>query len=142
MKQWDHPRVTKHQRLSKLKDASSVNFLRNPRYRYGKGSPTPFLQRRNAKETHLSPLFQDWRQLLSTANTEHCRVLASCCTNCMEGKLLLFLIPSPNTICLWRILSSLSIIPLGKAAHSRRCRQYQLSLLVMEKKTWPLYVKA
>jgi len=134
MKQWDHPRVTKHQRLSKLKDASSVNFLRNPEVQ--------IWQRRNAKETHLSPLFQDWRQLLSTANTEHCRVLASCCTNCMEGKLLLFLIPSPNTICLWRILSSLSIIPLGKAAHSRRCRQYQLSLLVMEKKTWPLYVKA
>lgn len=134
MKQWDHPSVTKHQRLSKLKDASSVNFLRNPEVQ--------IWQRRNAKETHLSPLFQDWRQLLSTANTEHCRVLASCCTNCMEGKLLLFLIPSPNTICLWRILSSLSIIPLGKAAHSRRCRQYQLSLLVMEKKTWPLYVKA
>lgn len=134
MKQWDHPRVTKHQRLSKLKDASSVNFLRNPEVQ--------IWQRRNAKETHLSPLFQDWRQILSTANTEHCRVLASCCTNCMEGKLLLFLIPSPNTICLWRILSSLSIIPLGKAAHSRRCRQYQLSLLVMEKKTWPLYVKA
>lgn len=134
MKQWDHPRVTKHQRLSKLKDASSVNFLRNPEVQ--------IWQRRNAKETHLSPLFQDWRQLLSTANTEHCRVLASCCTNCMEGKLLLFLTPSPNTICLWRILSSLSIIPLGKAAHSRRCRQYQLSLLVMEKKTWPLYVKA
>lgn len=134
MKQWDHPRVTKHQRLSKLKDASSVNFLRNPEVQ--------IWQRRNAKETHLSPLFQDWRQILSTANTEHCRVLASCCTNCMEGKLLLFLTPSPNTICLWRILSSLSIIPLGKAAHSRRCRQYQLSLLVMEKKTWPLYVKA
>lgn len=134
MKQWDHPSVTKHQRLSKLKDASSVNFLRNPEVQ--------IWQRRNAKETHFSPLFQDWRQLLSTANTEHCRVLASCCTNCMEGKLLLFLIPSPNTICLWRILSSLSIIPLGKAAHSRRCRQYQLSLLVMEKKTWPLYVKA
>lgn len=134
MKQWDHPSVTKHQRLSKLKDASSVNFLRNPEVQ--------IWQRRNAKETHLSPLFQDWRQILSTANTEHCRVLASCCTNCMEGKLLLFLTPSPNTICLWRILSSLSIIPLGKAAHSRRCRQYQLSLLVMEKKTWPLYVKA
>lgn len=134
MKQWDHPRVTKHQRLSKLKDASSVNFLRNPEVQ--------IWQRRNAKETHLSPLFQDWRQLLSTANTEHCRVLASCCTNCMEGKLLLFLTPSPSTIFLWRILSSLSIIPLGKAAHSRRCRQYQLSLLVMEKKTWPLYVKA
>lgn len=134
MKQWDHPSVTKHQRLSKLKDASSVNFLRNPEVQ--------IWQRRNAKETHFSPLFQDWRQLLSTANTEHCRVLASCCTNCMEGKLLLFLTPSPNTICLWRILSSLSIIPLGKAAHSRRCRQYQLSLLVMEKKTWPLYVKA
>lgn len=134
MKQWDHPRVTKHQRLSKLKDASSVNFLRNPEVQ--------IWQRRNAKETHLSPLFQDWRQILSTANTEHCRVLASCCTNCMEGKLLLFLTPSPSTIFLWRILSSLSIIPLGKAAHSRRCRQYQLSLLVMEKKTWPLYVKA
>lgn len=134
MKQWDHPRVTKHQRLSKLKDASSVNFLRNPEVQ--------IWQRRNAKETHLSPLFQDWRQILSTANTEDCRVLASCCTNCMEGKLLLFLTPSPNTIFLWRILSSLSIIPLGKAAHSRRCRQYQLSLLVMEKKTWPLYVKA
>lgn len=134
MKQWDHPSVTKHQRLSKLKDASSVNFLRNPEVQ--------IWQRRNAKETHLSPLFQDWRQLLSTANTEHCRVLASCCTNCMEGKLLLFLTPSPSTIFLWRILSSLSIIPLGKAAHSRRCRQYQLSLLVMEKKTWPLYVKA
>lgn len=134
MKQWDHPRVTKHQRLSKLKDASSVNFLRNPEVQ--------IWQRRNAKETHLSPLFQDWRQILSTVNTEHCRVLASCCTNCMEGKLLLFLTPSPSTIFLWRILSSLSIIPLGKAAHSRRCRQYQLSLLVMEKKTWPLYVKA